>query len=89
VGEAEGDALGDVGGGVLVVEGTVRREGTVRSEGTVCSEGTVRSKVLSAPVASGGSALWSSSSAETNVESPITTTTITASTTGARTAVRG
>jgi len=77
VGEAEGDALGDVGGGVLVVEGTVRREGTVRS------------KVLSAPVASEGSALWSSSSAETNVESPITTTTITASTTGARTAVRG
>jgi hypothetical protein len=77
VSEAEGDALGDVGGGVLVVEGTVR------------SEETVRSKVLSAPVPSGGSALWSSSSAETNVESPITTTTITASTTGARTAVRG
>jgi hypothetical protein len=77
VGEAEGDALGDVGGGVLVVEGTVR------SEGTVCS------KVLSAPVPSGGSALWSSSSTETNVESPSAMTTIPASTTGARTAVRG
>ena len=83
MGEAEGDVLGDVGGGVLVVEGTVRSEGIVRSEGTVCS------KVLSAPVPSRGSALWSSSSAETNVESPSAMTTIPASTTGARTAVRG
>ena len=77
MGEAVGDALGEVDGGVLVVEGTV------------LSEGTVRSEVLSAPVPSGGSALGSSSSAETNVVSAIATNTITASTTGARTAVRG
>jgi hypothetical protein len=71
VGEVVGDALREVDGGVLLVEGTVR------------------SKVLSAPVPSGGSALWSSSSAERNVESAIVTNTNTASTTGARTAVRG
>ena len=72
MGDAEGDALGVVDGGVLLVAGTVR------------------SKVLSAPVpSSGGCALWSSSSAERTVESVIPTNTVPASTTGARTAVRG
>ena len=80
MGEAVGDAVGEAVGDALgVVDG-----------GVLVVEGTVRSKVLSAPVlSSGGCALWSSSSAERIVERPIATTTITASITGARTAVSG
>jgi len=80
VGEAVGDALGEAVGDALgVVDG-----------GVLFVAGTVRSKVLSAPVPSSrGSALWSFSSAERNVESAIVTTTTPADTTGVRTAVRG
>jgi hypothetical protein len=78
-GDAVGDAVGEAEGDALgVVDG-----------GVLLVAGTVRSKVLSAPVPSGGPAPWSSSSEETIVESAIATTTIPASSTGTRTAVRG
>ena len=58
--------------------------------GVLLVAGTVRSKVVSAPVPpSGVFAVWSSSSAERNVESASATSTTPANTTGVRRAVRG
>ncbi len=84
VGEAVGDAVGDaVDGAEGVASGGA--DGTVLLvNGIACS-----TKVVWAPVPWRAGRDRSSNSAETIVESPIATTTITASTTGARTAVSG
>jgi hypothetical protein len=88
VGDAVGDALGDALGDAVGEAEGVAVGGA--DGGVLLVNGIARStKVVSAPVPSRAGMDRSSNSAERNVESAMPTTTITASTTGDRTAVRG